>query len=97
MELVIFARFHARDGQEAAVEAALREVTSITRDLEPGCSAIAPYRSVRDPRLFFVHSRWVDESAFDLHATLPHTVSFLDRVQRLIDHPLDVNRTVVVA
>ena len=42
MELVIFARFHARDGQEAAVEAAVREVTSITGTLEPGCLAIAP-------------------------------------------------------
>jgi quinol monooxygenase YgiN len=97
MELVIFARFHAREGSEAAVEAAVREVTSITRELEPGCLAIAPYRSVRDPRLFFIHSRWVDESAFDLHATLPHTVRFLTRVQGLIDHPLDVNRTVVLA
>ena len=97
MELVIFARFHARERQEAAVEAAVREVTSITRELEPGCLAIAPYRSVRDPKLFFIHSRWVDETAFDLHATLPHTVRFLDRVQPLIDHPLDVSRTVVLA
>ncbi len=96
MELVIFARFHAREGSEAAVQAAVREVTSITRDLEPGCLAIASYRSVRDAKLFFIHSRWVDETAFDLHATLPHTVRFLDRVQRLIDHPLDVNRTVVL-
>jgi quinol monooxygenase YgiN len=97
MELVTFARFHAREGREAAVEAAVREVTSITRELEPGCLAIAPYRSVRDPRLFFIHSRWVDESAFDLHATLPHTMRFLARVQELIDHALDVNRTVALA
>ena|SRR5437764_15145451 len=96
MELVIFARFRARDGQEAAVEAAVRDVTSITRDLEPGCIAIAPYRSVCDPKLFFIHSRWVDETAFELHATMPHTVRFLDRVQPLIDHPLDVNRTQVL-
>jgi len=96
MELAIFARFHAREGNEAAVEAAVREVTSITQELEPGCLAIAPYRSLRDPKLFFIHSRWVDETAFDLHATLPHTVRFLDRVQSLIDHPLDVNRTRVL-
>jgi quinol monooxygenase YgiN len=97
MELVIFARFHAREGSETAVEAAVREVTSITRELEPGCLAISPYRSLRDPKLFFIHSRWVDESAFDIHATLPHTVRFLARVQALIDHPLDVNRTAVLA
>lgn len=27
------------------------------------------------------------------HAGLPHTVRFLERVQPLIDHPLDVTRT----
>jgi quinol monooxygenase YgiN len=97
MELVIFARFHAREGQQAAVEAAVREVTSITRELEPGCLAIAPYRSLRDPKMFFIHSRWADETAFDLHATLPHTARFLERIQRLIDHSLDVNRTTVLA
>jgi len=95
-ELFIFACFHARDGQEAAVEAAVREVTSITRATEPGCLAIASYRSVRDARLFFIHSRWVDEAAFERHATLPHTERFIALVQTLIDHPLDVNRTVVI-
>ena len=30
---------------------------------------------------------------YDLHAKLPHTVSFIEKVEGLIDHPLDVNRT----
>ena len=96
MELVIFARFYAREGQEAAVEAAVCEVTSITRAAEPGCIAIAPYRSVRDTRLLFLHSRWSDEAAFDRHAALPHTLGFLECVRPLIDHPLDLNRTVAI-
>jgi quinol monooxygenase YgiN len=33
------------------------------------------FRSIRDPRLFYIHSRWVDEAAFDTHAGLPHTAS----------------------
>lgn len=90
-ELFIFARFHARDGQEEAVAAVLRDVLPPTR-AEPGCRAIDAYRSTRDPRLFYIHSRWVDEAAFDRHAELPHTVRFLERVQKLIDHPLDVTR-----
>src|SRR3989442_13231275 len=53
-------------------------------------------RSTRDPRLFYIHSRWVDEAAFDHHAGLPHTVRFIERVQALIDHPLDVTRTRLV-
>ena len=76
MELFIFARFHAREGDEAAVAAALRDVVVPTR-AEPGCLAINAFRSVRDPRLFYIHSRWIDETAFDIHAELPHTVAFL--------------------
>jgi quinol monooxygenase YgiN len=59
---------------------------------EPGCLAIDAFRCTRDPRLFYVHSHWIDEAAFDLHVTLPHTLEFVERVQPLIDHPLDVVR-----
>ena len=96
MELFIFARFHARDGQEDAVAAALRDTVGPSR-AEPGCLAIAAYRSVRDARLFFIHSRWLDEAAFDAHAGLPHAVRFVERVQSLIDHPLEVVRTHAIA
>jgi quinol monooxygenase YgiN len=92
MELFIFARFHAREGQEDAVAAAIREVVPHSR-AEAGCRAIEAYRSYRDPRLFYIYSRWVDEAAFELHAELPHTVRFLEKVQALIDHSLDVART----
>jgi quinol monooxygenase YgiN len=91
-ELFIFARFHARRGNEHAVAAALRDVMAPTR-AEPGCLRIDAFRSKRDPRLFYIHSRWRDEAAFDRHADLPHTARFLERVAPLIDHPLDVNRT----
>jgi quinol monooxygenase YgiN len=91
MELFIFGRFHAREGQEEAVAAALREVIGPTRK-EAGCLAIGHYRSIRDVRLFYVHSRWIDEAAFETHAELPHTMRFLERVQPLLDHPLDVTR-----
>jgi quinol monooxygenase YgiN len=96
MELYIFARFHARPGLEAAVAEAMRDGLAPTRE-EPGCLSIHHFRSVRDPRLFYIHSVWKDEAAFELHAVLPHTVRFLERVQPLIDHPLDVNRTERIA
>ncbi|HTW69611.1 MAG TPA: putative quinol monooxygenase [Acetobacteraceae bacterium] len=91
-ELFIFARFHAHHGQDKMVADALRTVIAPTRE-EPGCLAINAFQSVRDSRLFYIHSRWVDEAAFETHATLPHTVVFLERVQGLIDHPLDITRT----
>lgn len=92
MELVIFGRFHARAGQEEAVAAALQEVTPFTRR-EKDCLGVAVYRSRRDPRLFYVHSSWPDEAAFERHAALPHTVRFIERVEPLLDHALDVART----
>ena len=92
MELVIVGRFHARPGQEETVAAALREVTPQTRR-EADCLSVAVYRSLRDPRLFYVHSRWPDEAAFERHADLPHTVRFIETVEPLLDHPLDVART----
>jgi quinol monooxygenase YgiN len=91
VELFIFGRFQARPGDERAVEEALRDVVGPSRE-EAGCLSIQAFRSTRDRRLFYIHSRWVDEAAFDHHATLPHTVRFIERVQALIDHPLDVTR-----
>lgn len=96
MELYIFARFYARPGQEEAVESALRDTVAPSRE-EPGCVSIHAFRSVRDRRLFYIHSRWKDEATFEVHAGLPHTVRFIERVAPLIDHPLDVNRTEQIA
>lgn len=96
MELSIFGRFHARAGDESAVEEALCNVVGPSRE-EAGCLSIHAFRSARDPRLFYIHSRWVDEAAFDHHTGLPRTVCFIERVQVLIDHPLDVTRARLVA
>ena len=91
MELTIFARFHAREGRQGAVEAALREQVAKVPG-EPGCLSIGAYRSLRDPRLFWIHSRWADEAAFDVHAELPGTLRFIERMEALIDHPFDATR-----
>ncbi len=95
MEQYAFVRLHAREGEESAVEEALREVAGPTRE-ETGCLSFHTFRSMRDPRLFFIHSRWVDEAAFRKHADLSHTVRFLKRVDRLLDQPRDVTRTEMI-
>jgi quinol monooxygenase YgiN len=96
VELFIFARFHARPGDEDGVARALLDVLGPTRE-EPGCLSIHAFRSTRDARLFYIHSRWKDEAAFDDHAGQPHTVRFVERVGTLIDHPLDVTRADQIA
>lgn len=94
-ELFIFARFHARAGAQAAAEETLRDVLGPSRD-ESGCLAINLFRSPTDPRLFYIHSRWTNEAAFDLHASLPHTERFTARIAPLIDHELEVKRTTLI-
>jgi quinol monooxygenase YgiN len=91
-ELIIFGRFHARTGSEQAVAAAIRTVVAATRS-EPECLGIDAFRSLRDASLFFIHSRWPDEAAFDRHAQLAHTRDFLASVEALLTHALDVTRT----
>lgn len=91
MELFIFGRFHALPDSEGLLAEAIAEVLAPSR-AEAGCLGIHAFRSTRDPRLFYIHSRWIDETAFDKHAALPHTVRFLERVQPLIDHALDITR-----
>jgi quinol monooxygenase YgiN len=95
MEQYIFVRLHAREGEEAGVEEALRDVTGPSRQ-EPGCLSFHIFRSTRDRRLFYIHSRWVDEAAFQAHAELPHTARFLKRVDSLLDQPRDVARTEMI-
>jgi len=92
MELFVFARFHAKPGEESGVAAAILDVLVPTAR-ESGCLSIQAFRSVRDQRLFYIHSHWKDEAAFDHHAALPHTVRFIERVEPLIDHPLDITRS----
>ena len=82
MELVIIARFHAREGEEDAVGAALTEQVAKARG-EPGCISIVALRSTRDPRLYF-------------HARLPNTDRFVERMEQLIDHPFEANRLVMI-
>ena len=90
-QLYIFARFHVREGLEEKAAAVMQEMLPPVRG-EGGCISIEIFRSTRDRRLFYLHSRWVDEAAFELHATLPHTRQFIKAVGPLIDHDLDVVR-----
>jgi quinol monooxygenase YgiN len=91
-ELFIFARFHAKAGNGRAVSALLRKEVKEARS-DSGCLAHQAYRSIRDARLFFIHSRWVDERAFEAHLKMPHTVRFAERIEPLLDHELEAVRT----
>jgi len=92
MHLYTFARLRAKVGCEPGVQRAVMNVLEPSRS-EAGCLAIDAFRSIRDDRLFYVHSKWQDEAAFDRHAEMPHTLCFLDDVTPLIEHPVQAVRT----
>jgi len=73
------------------VEEALGDVVPASR-AEAGCLHIHAFRSIRDPQVFYIHSHWKDEAAFETHAAMPHTVRFIERVEPLIDHPVEAQR-----
>ena len=80
-------RFEPREGKEGEFREALRQVIEPTR-AEPGCLAIHVFESLRARFVFAIHSEWVDEAAFDLHARLPHTVRFLAAAKEFLTHPV---------
>jgi len=96
MEIFIFTRCDAHPGKAAAFEEALREVVPASRQ-EEGCLNIHAFRSIRDPNVFYIHSRWRDEEAFETHAGLPHTTRFIERAELLLNHEIQVQRCELIA
>jgi quinol monooxygenase YgiN len=87
MPFYVDVRFEPIPGKELAFREELFRVNTPSRN-EPGCIAIDIFESTAEPRVFVIHSEWVDEAAFELHATLPHTVQFLATAETLLTHPV---------
>jgi quinol monooxygenase YgiN len=87
MSVHFIVRFEPRQGREMEFRQELLRVVPPTQ-AEAGCLAIRVYESLREPFLFAIHSEWVDEAAFELHAQLPHTVRFLGAAKELLTHPV---------
>jgi len=94
--LYIFARFEPKPGKERRLQDELELVLEPTR-AEPGCIRINLYQSTRHPAVFYIHSQWTGEAAFEVHAGLPHTARMIAAVEELITHPLEAMRTEQIA
>jgi quinol monooxygenase YgiN len=55
---------------------------------ETGCIRIDVFETIREPVEFAIHSEWIDEAAFELHSSLPHTVRFIAAAEKLLTHPI---------
>jgi len=90
--LFVFIKLRSIEGNEDEILRALARVVGASRS-EAGCIGIDAFRSPTDPRSFFIHSVWKDADAFDRHAEMPHTVEFMNTVDRLLESPREVTRT----
>ena len=80
-------RFEPLPGKDAAFRDEVLRVSELSR-AEPGCLRIDVLESLREPFIFAIHSEWVNEASFELHATLPHTVRFLEAAEKLLTHQI---------
>lgn len=87
-----FVRFEPIPGKEQELRDELKLLLEPTR-AEPGCIRIHLYEALRDPLIFYIHSEWVDEAAFDAHPKLPHMTRFLEIARVLVTHPVKGIRT----
>ncbi len=96
MSVHFLVRFEPQSGKALEFRAELLRVLDPTR-AEIGCLAIHVFESLRGPIGFAIHSEWVDEAAFELHARLPHTVRFLEAAKSLLAHPVEGLRSREIA
>jgi quinol monooxygenase YgiN len=81
-------RFEPQPGKGADFREELLKVASPSK-AEQGCLSFHAFESLREPLKFAIHSEWVDEAAFELHAQLPHTVRFVAAAKDLLTHPIE--------
>lgn len=76
MEFVVIAQYRARPDAADVVEEALRNMVEPTRS-EPGNLDYQVLRDPKDPSIFVLFERYVDESAFEAHRASPHFGTWL--------------------
>ena len=84
-------RFEPAPGKEAEFREQLLRVAEPSR-AEAGCLGLKVFETLREPCMFAIHSEWVDEAAFDLHAREPHTRRFVAAAEPLLAHPIKALR-----
>jgi quinol monooxygenase YgiN len=84
-------RFEPIPGKEAEFRDEVLRVSESSR-AEPGCLRVEVFESLHEPVIFAIHSEWIDEAPFELHATLPHTICFLEAAGKLLTHPIHAVR-----
>jgi quinol monooxygenase YgiN len=71
MTYVVCATWTAKDGEQDAVLAAVRELAVLSPQ-EPGMVLYQAHRDPENPRIFFFYEQYVDEAAYAAHVDSEH-------------------------
>lgn len=84
MAFVVTAKWTVKEGEEAAVAAAVEAIAAATVD-EPGNLYYQAHRDPEDPTVFFFYEQYVDKAAYEAHGASAHfqRLAFGDAIPRL--------------
>lgn len=84
MAFVVVAKWTAKPGEEAAVEAAIRRLIEPSR-AEPANLFYQTHTDPENPRVFYFYEQYVDEDGYKAHGESAHfkEIGFGDAIPRL--------------
>lgn len=92
MSVTVLARFVAKTGEEARVEAILRGMVAPTRR-EPGCRRYDLYRTTANgTTVFCLIERYTGEEAIQAHREAVHYKAYRASIADLLAVPIEVTR-----
>ena len=89
MEVVVFASFSPKPGQEGAVETILRGMVGPTRG-EPGNRVYDLYKANGTPATFHLFERYADQAAVEAHRATAHYKAYRAAIADLLAEPIGV-------
>jgi quinol monooxygenase YgiN len=94
MAFVVAARWTAKPGEEAAVEAAIKRLIEPSR-AEPGNLFYQTHTDPENPRVFYFYEQYVDEDGYKAHGESAHfkEIAFGDAIPRLEERHREFYRT----
>ncbi|MQA16477.1 MAG: antibiotic biosynthesis monooxygenase [Pseudonocardiaceae bacterium] len=89
--VIVVATITPKEGQEDAVESALREAVRGVH-LEEGCLRYALHRTLDDPARFVMIEKWESAAALDAHSRAAALAELGGRLKGMLAGPTDVVR-----
>jgi len=89
MAIGIHVRLQAKQGQEAALEAVLKELAASVCAHEAGALFYTPFRTQRTGE-YVIIERWTDQAALDAHRAAGHTEPFRLRFATALERPAEL-------